>query len=194
MTLRQRLLRRLYPLIMLFQKRRGGHVLVNNVHASPSESFYALKVHRNDGSVLPMDVYRNRKVLVVNTASDCGYTAQYRELQALYDQFADKLAIIAFPSNEFKAQEKGSDSEIAEFCKRNYGVSFPIALKSGVKKGSNQNEVFEWLTCKDKNGWNVQEPEWNFSKYLINEQGLLTHYFGSGVSPLSDTIIKQIKA
>lgn len=128
--------------------------------------------------------------MIVNTASNCGYTNQYAELQNLYEHFKEKLIIIAFPANDFKEQEKGSNEEIAQFCQMNYGITFPLAKKSKVLKSADQNKVFEWLTHKELNGWNEQEPTWNFSKYLIDEKGHLTHYFDPAVSPLS----KEVKA
>lgn len=135
---------------------------------------------------------KGKKVLIVNTASNCGYTHQYAELQELYRSHSDTLTIIGFPSNNFREQEKGSDEEIATFCQVNYGVTFPLAKKSDVLKGEGQNKVFEWLTNKQLNGWNEQEPSWNFSKYLINEQGLLTHYFDPAVSPLSTEVRQAV--
>src|SRR5947209_13873876 len=173
MTMRQKILAMFYPLLMFFQKHRKGQVHSNAEKTVPLESFYELKLTLNDGTLLPVSHFKGRKVLIVNTASDCGYTAQYGELQKLYGQMAGRLEIIAFPSNEFKEQEKGSDEGIATFCRNLYGVHFPIAKKSNVKKSSVQNEVFQWLTRKEKNGWNDQEPQWNFSKYLVNEQGIL---------------------
>jgi len=136
--------------------------------------------------------YKVKKVLIVNTASDCGYTAQYAELQSLYTQFGDRLIILGFPCNQFKEQEKGSDQDIASFCQVNYGVTFPLFQKSDVKKGLNQHPVYQWLTDSAKNGWNTQEPVWNFSKYLLDEEGRLTHYIDPSVSPLDPRLIKAI--
>ena len=131
--------------------------------------------------------------MLVNTASNCGYTNQYEDLQKLYQQFNDQLEIIAFPANDFKEQEKGSDNDIAQFCQVNFGVTFPLAKKSVVIKSGDQNNIFKWLTDKSKNGWNEQPPVWNFSKYLVNEQGSLTHYFDPSVSPLSEDVLKAVK-
>jgi len=100
--------------------------------------------------------------------------------------------IIGFPANDFKEQEKGSDEEIAQFCKLNYGVDFPLAKKGTVIKGNNQQRVFQWLSDKSKNGWNDKQPSWNFSKYLINEQGILMNYFDPAISPLSGEVKKAI--
>jgi len=132
-------------------------------------------------------------VLIVNTASNCGYTNQYQELQKLYDQYKEKLIVLAFPSNDFKEQEKGNDEEIAAFCQVNFGVSFPLAKKTVVVKAPDQNKVYEWLTRKELNGWNDQQPTWNFSKYLIDEKGQLSHYFDPAVSPLSEDVVQAIK-
>ena len=131
-------------------------------------------------------------MLLVNTASDCGYTGQYDELQKLYEEYQNKLIVIGFPANDFKEQEKGSDEEIAQFCKINYGVTFPLIKKSSVIKGNSQNEVYQWLSNKNLNGWNDQQPTWNFSKYLINEEGALTNYFAPFISPLSKDVIAAI--
>ena len=100
--------------------------------------------------------------------------------------------VLGFPANDFKEQEKGTDDEIETFCKVNFGVTFPLMKKSIVIKGTGQNEVFQWLTDAGKNGWNNQAPTWNFSKYLVNEEGVLTHYFDTSVSPLSPEVINAI--
>ncbi len=131
--------------------------------------------------------------MFVNTASDCGYTGQYEELKKLDEQAGNKVKIIAFPANDFKEQEKGTDEEIQQFCFINFGVDFPLAKKSVVIKSPQQNKVYQWLTNKNKNGWNEQQPRWNFSKYLVNENGALTHYFDATISPLSVEIMKSIK-
>jgi len=130
--------------------------------------------------------------LLVNTASDCGYTNQYDDLQKLYEENKDKLVIIGFPANDFKEQEKGSDEEIAQFCKLNFGVSFPLMKKSTVIKSPQQNTIFQWLTDSTKNGWNNKPPRWNFTKYLVNEEGMLTDYFGSSIPPMSKDVIDAI--
>jgi glutathione peroxidase len=134
---------------------------------------------------------KGKKVLLVNTASDCGYTNQYADLQKLFEKNSDRLIILGFPANDFKEQEKGTDEQIAQFCQINFGVTFPLAKKSSVK-GDHKNEIFKWLSEKNKNGWNSKQPSWNFSKYLVNEQGQLTHYFDPAVSPLSDEVIEAI--
>lgn len=161
----------------------------DNIGSMP---FHELSVILNNGTLLPFENLKGRKALIVNTASNCGYTSQYSDLQELYEKKKEKLIILAFPSNDFKEQEKGTDEEIAQFCQLNFGVSFPIAKKSIVISNPGQDKVFQWLTCKEQNGWNDQQPTWNFSKYLINEKGRLTHYFGPAVSPMDPEVIKAI--
>ena len=191
MTGKQWLLKRFYPLLMKLNKNKAI-LLTNDNRPVSSQSFYHLKATLNNGEELSFETLHNKKVLIVNTASDCGYTAQYETLQQLYEQYGTRLNIIAFPANDFGMQEKGSDDAIASFCKINYGITFPIAQKSTVIKSAEQNSVFQWLTDKKLNGWNDQPPQWNFTKYLINEEGILTHYFDSAVSPLSKEVIAAI--
>lgn len=163
-------------------------------NVTPPVSVYELSILLNDGALFPFESLKGRKILIVNTASDCGYTNQYADLQELYESQKEQLQIIAFPSNDFKEQEKGTDEEIAQFCQLNFGVSFPITKKSVVINSSNQNKIFQWLTQKEQNGWNEQQPTWNFSKYLINEKGFLTHYFGPAMSPLDPEVIKAVNS
>ena len=171
---------------------KGTKKLVN-AKADPSVSFYTLHSKSIDGADFDFNTLKGKKVLLVNTASDCGYTNQYADLEELYNRYKDKLLIIAFPANDFKEQEKGDDAEIASFCKKNYGVTFPLMTKSSVVKGPGQNPVFTWLSDQTKNGWNDQQPSWNFSKYLVDENGRLTGYYGSSVEPLSDELLNAIK-
>ncbi len=195
MTIRQALLKFLYPLLMRMAKigQKGG-IYENKQNIHPPIPFYELKAELNDGQALSFATLKGKKVLVVNTASDCGFTGQYEELQKLWEQHQKKLIILGFPADDFKGQEKGSDQEIAQFCQRNYGVTFPLMKKSQVIKGSEQHSVFRWLTDASKNGWNNQAPHWNFNKYMINEKGMLTHCFGSAVSPQSHEIVSVIQA
>ena len=113
-------------------------------------------------------------------------------MQKLADDQKDKLLVIGFPANDFKEQEKGTDEEIAQFCKMNFGVSFPLAKKSVVIRSAQQNPVYQWLTDSTRNGWNKKPPTWNFTKYLVNEEGKLTHYFGPSVSPLSKDVLDAV--
>jgi glutathione peroxidase len=164
-------------------------MLRNDEKKKPYTSFYNLRAIANNGALINFDQLKGKKVLLVNTASDCGYTGQYEELQKLYEQYQNKLIVLGFPANDFKEQEKGNDEEIAQFCKINYGVTFPLIKKSSVIKGNNQNEVYQWLSNKNLNGWNDQQPTWNFTKYLVNEEGVLINYFAPAVSPLSKDLI-----
>ncbi|MDP4265254.1 MAG: glutathione peroxidase [Bacteroidota bacterium] len=195
MTYRQKVLKAVYPAFMWYNKVTGkkSKVMSNNKPVSPPLSFYDLSAELNDGSRLKFDSVKGKKILIVNTASNCGYTNQYEDLEKLYEKYEGKLLIIGFPANDFKEQEKGTDEEIAKFCKLNYGVAFPLAKKSTVVKAAGQNEVFKWLTDAGRNGWNNQQPTWNFSKYLVDENGRLINYFDPAVSPMSDEVIKAIE-
>jgi len=194
MTIRQRILKAVYPAFMWYTKLRGKNVTqLTNEIKPPPVSFYSLKTIANNGKEVDFSQYKGKKILLVNTASDCGYTDQYDALQKLYEENNDSLIILGFPANDFKEQEKGTDEEIAQFCKLNYGVTFPLMKKSSVKKGAEQNPVFRWLTDPALNGWNTKPPSWNFGKYLVNEEGILTNYFGSSVSPASAEVLNAIK-
>jgi glutathione peroxidase len=189
MTYRQKVLKAIYPAFMWITRLTGRNTeKLANKDKTPAVSFYTLKAVLNNGESLDFASLKGKKVLLVNTASDCGYTHQYEDLQALSEEYGQKLLVIGFPANDFKEQEKGTDEEIATFCKRNYGVSFPLVQKSVVISSVNQHPVFQWLSDPAKNGWNNKMPSWNFSKYLVNEKGLLTHYFDPSVSPVSDTV------
>lgn len=194
MNVKQKILKYLYPVIMRLSKSAGGKgkVIKNEKKVTPQTPFYSLKAVHNSGKEFDFSQYKGKKVLLVNTASDCGYTGQFDELQKLHEKLQDKIAIVGFPANDFKEQEKGNDHEISEFCRLNYGVTFPLSQKTQVIKGANQNPVYEWLTNSRKNGWNSFQPEWNFSKYLIDENGNLTHYFGPAVSPLDEAFMKEV--
>ena len=189
-TMRQKILKAFYPLLTGITKLTGKNSKAHlaDTRVEPPVPFYSMSVHLNNGKQLPLDSLKGKKVLLVNTASDCGYTAQYDALQKLYELNKEKLVVIGFPANDFKEQEKGSDEEIAEFCKVNYGVTFPLAAKSTVKKGHDQNEIFRWLSDSSKNGWNKHAPIWNFSKYLVSEKGELIGYFEPSVSPTGKEI------
>jgi glutathione peroxidase len=195
MTIRQRVLKAVYPAFAWWGRVAGKNskIFSNDSLLSPPQSLYDLSVTMNNGQVMPLAAYKGKKILMVNTASNCGYTDQYDELQKLFEEYKDKLVVIGFPANDFKEQEKGTDEDIAKFCKLNYGVNFPLAKKSSVKPGPEQNPVYQWLTDKTKNGWTNKKPSWNFSKYLVNEQGILINYFDPAISPASNEIINCIK-
>jgi glutathione peroxidase len=194
MTYRQKFLKAFYPAMMWFAKLGGANTkALANEKAKPAVSFYTLQDTAIDGKPFNFETLKGKKIILVNTASDCGYTDQYDDLQKLYEANKDKLVIIGFPANDFKQQEKGDNTAIAEFCRQNFGVTFPLMQKSSVLKTSNQSKIFKWLTDASLNGWNNEPPSWNFCKYIVDESGRLTHYFGSTISPLSKEISATIK-
>ena len=194
MTIRQRIMKFLYPLLMKLTKATGKNSKVlHNTNDQPMTSIYDLNVQLNNGKELNLGQYKGKKILLVNTASNCGYTNQYDDLQALYKKFSGNLEIIGFPANDFHEQEKGTDEEIAQFCTINFGVTFPLVKKSVVVPAPDQHPVYQWLTNKEENGWNEQAPTWNFSKYLLDEHGNLTDYFDPSVSPLSKEVVAAVE-
>ena len=151
-------------------------------------SIYDFKVKSLDGSTIDLAQFKGKKILIVNTASECGYTPQYAELQKLYDTYGSKLAVIGFPANNFGGQEPGSNSEIASFCKKNYGVTFPMAEKVSVK-GDDAHPLFQYLAGEAKK-LGAEDPviKWNFTKFLIDENGRLIKVYPSKVKPMSEEI------
>jgi glutathione peroxidase len=194
MTYKQRFLQLLYPLVTRIGALTGKGNKILQSHKPALTSFYSLKAVLNNGSLLEFASLKNKKVLIVNTASDCGYTNQYEALQALQEKFKENLVLLGFPSNDFAGQEKGSDEAIAAFCKVNFGVSFPLFKKTTVLKKEGQHEVYQWLAEERKNGWNEQAPSWNFCKYLIDENGNLTHYFESAIDPMGKEVIQAVES
>lgn len=159
----------------------------------PSDnSIHRFKVKSIEGKTIDFSSFKGKKILVVNTASKCGYTPQYEALQQVYTTYKDKLVIVGFPANNFGGQEPGSDGEIQDFCKARYGVSFPLASKVSVK-GTDMAPIYKWLTSKAENGVLDAEIKWNFGKFLLDEQGKLIQYFPSNVKPDSEEILKYIK-
>jgi glutathione peroxidase len=154
-----------------------------------SKSFYALSAEDINGEVISMNTYKGKKVLVVNVASRCGYTPQYKGLQNLYDTYGDSLVVLGFPSNDFMWQEPGSNTEIKKFCKTNYGVTFPMFSKIHVK-GRKQHPIYDWLSDSKLNGWNDDSPSWNFNKYLLDENGAIIELYGADVKPLDTRITR----
>ncbi len=153
----------LFALLMIFTASAG--------------SVYDFKMSSIDGKTIDFSAYKGKTLLIVNTASKCGYTPQYEELQKLHDQFGGKVTILGFPANNFGGQEPGSNMEIAEFCQKNYGVTFQMFEKISVK-GEDQHALYAWL--KEKTG---QEPGWNFCKFLVKPDGTV-QFFSSNVKPL----------
>jgi len=168
-------------------KAKTKNIILNTNNIAPKKSFYELEAISLDGKKISFDQYKNKKILIVNVASKCGYTYQYEGLQKLQDIYQDKVIVLGFPANDFFNQESGSNEEIEEFCEINYGITFPMFEKT-TTKGKKQSPIYQWLTNKDFNGWNAQRPTWNFCKYLVNEQGKLVGFFDSKVKPLSEEI------
>jgi glutathione peroxidase len=164
--------------------------LLLTLFLAPPKSAHDFKVKTIDGKVLALKKYKGKKILIVNTASKCGYTSQYEELQKLSQQYKDRVVVIGFPANNFKDQEPGSNLSIKEFCKKNYGVTFPLAEKVSVK-GDDMSELFKYLTSQNNPDF-TGEVKWNFEKFLIDENGKLIHRFRSKVKPLSPELTKYL--
>lgn len=156
-------------------------------------SFYNFKMKDINGKEVDFSSFKGKKLLLVNVASKCGYTKQYAQLQELYAKHGDKIVILGFPANNFGGQEPGSNEEIKEFCSTEYGVTFPMFEKISVK-GFDKHPLYRWLSDAKMNGWNNEEPSWNFCKYFINEKGELVKFFSSSVTPLDEQILKLISA
>lgn len=159
--------------------------------AKSKTSFYDLSTRSLEGKEINFSEFKGKKVLLVNVASKCGFTHQYADLQELYDKYSEQLVIIGFPANNFMKQEPGSNDDIAQFCERNYGVTFLMSEKISVA-GNDMHPVFQWLTDKELNGWNKVAPSWNFFKYLIDENGELQAVYSSRTSPLSEKLLTQL--
>ncbi len=183
----------LYPFVMRLSgimgrkkhKKNPGQII-------PPVSLYQLEAQLLNGDRFSFNAFKGKKILIVNTASNCGYTDQLNALNQLFEKKKDQLMIIAFPSNDFKEQEKGSNEEVAQFCTTFYQLKFPVAKKTVVSTSPQQHPLYAWLTNKELNGWNEQAPSWNFSKYLINEAGMLTDYFDPGFDPAGSEIALAI--
>ena len=152
-----------------------------------SKSIYDFKIKSLDGGIIDFSKYKGKKILIVNTASKCGFTPQYKALQALYLAHKDKLVIVGFPSDNFGGQEYQNDNDIKSFCEKNFGVTFPLTTRVDVK-GDNITPVFKFLTSKGENGDLDATISWNFNKFLLDENGKLVKYFDSRVTPDSPEI------
>ncbi len=151
------------------------------------QSIYEFKIPTIDGKVIDFSQYKGKKILIVNTASKCGYTPQYAELQKLSERYKDNVVVLGFPANNFLWQEPGSNEEIAGFCQKNYGVTFQMFEKISVK-GRDKASLYQWL--ENQSG---ELPSWNFCKYLIDENGKFVAFYSQKVNPLDDAIINKIK-
>jgi glutathione peroxidase len=155
-------------------------------------SIYDFKVAGLEGGTIDFSKFKGKKILIVNTASECGNTPQYADLEAMYEKYKDKLVIVGFPANDFGAQEPGSNAEIAQFCKKTYQVKFPMAAKISVK-GSEMAPIYHWLTEKKYNKYMDSDVKWNFQKYLINEKGELVAMFAHRTNPSSQEVTSAIE-
>jgi len=160
---------------------------------SQTTGFYDFKVKTLEGKDFDFSSLKGKKVMVVNTASKCGFTPQYKDLEALYEQYGQKLMIIGFPANNFANQEPGTASEIRQFCTANYGVTFPMMEKISVR-GDDMHPLYKWLTSKDKNGVMDSQVKWNFQKYLIDENGKLVDVVMTREKPGSDKVIAWLNS
>lgn len=150
-------------------------------------SIYDIALVDIQGRPVTLSAFKGKKMLIVNTASKCGYTGQYARLEELHRQRGQSLAVLGFPCNDFGAQEPGSEMEIKSFCQTNYGVTFPLFGKLHVT-GKEKHPLYKWLSDPAQNGWNAQEPTWNFCKYLLDEQGKLLRFMSPDIDPLDESI------
>ena len=157
-----------------------------------AKSIHSFKVEALDGSTIDFSKFKGKKILVVNTASECGFTPQYADLEKLYETYINKLVIVGFPANNFGGQEPGANHEIATFCQKNYGVTFPMAAKISVK-GGDIAPIYKFLTQKKENGVKDTEVKWNFTKILLDEKGHILDSFESKITPMSESITKYLK-
>lgn len=155
-------------------------------------SIHRFEVPALDGGTIKLADFKGKKILIVNTASACGYTPQYEVLEKLYNQYKDKLVVIGFPCNDFGGQEPGTSEEIRSFCKMNYGVTFPMAAKVSVK-GSSIAPIYSFLTQKSENGVLDARISWNFNKFLVDENGFVLRHYNSGTDPLDESITSLLQ-
>jgi glutathione peroxidase len=167
--------------------------LIMSMMPAEQQTIYQFKVKDIDGKTFDFATLKGKKIMIVNTASKCGLTPQYEQLEALYDKYKNKnFIIVGFPANDFMSQEPGSDKEIAQFCQLNYGVSFPMMSKISVK-GKDMHPVYHFLTEKAKNGLEDNKVEWNFQKYLIDEKGHLVRVVSPRILPNDQSIVAWIE-
>lgn len=168
-------------------------IMAISMGAIAQTSFYDFTVKDIDGNKFAFSQLKGKKVMVVNTASKCGFTPQYEDLEKLYKQYGgDNFVIIGFPANNFMKQEPGTNEEIKEFCSKNYGVSFPMMSKISVK-GDDMHPLYQWLTLKEKNGLEDSDVKWNFQKYLIGADGKLEKVIGTRTNPMDEEVVDWVK-
>jgi glutathione peroxidase len=161
-------------------------LFISSASMAQTDSFHSFKMASIDGEMIDFSKFKGKKVLVVNTASECGYTPQYEDLQALHEQFGGKVAVVGFPANNFGGQESGTNLQIAQFCKKNYGVTFQMFEKISVK-GNDRHALYAWL--EKESG---EAPSWNFCKYLIDENGKVIKFFPSAVNPMDEQVTELL--
>jgi len=171
----------------------SGTVIKATANAgNPTISIYEININTITGEPLRLSTFRGKAMLLVNTASACGYTGQYADLRKLQEMYNEKLIVIGFPSNDFGKQEPGTHEEIRNFCTENFNITFPLTEKIHVA-GENRHPVYQWLTTSELNGWNNHQPGWNFCKYLIDGQGRLKGFYSEKVNPLDSTILNDLE-
>jgi glutathione peroxidase len=176
------------------QAQNKQEVEKNKTEVMTKQNIYSFKVEDIDGNTFDFSTLKGKKIMVVNTASKCGLTPQYKDLQALYEKYgSDNFVIVGFPANDFMKQEPGTNEEIGAFCEKNYGVTFPMMSKISVK-GKEMHPIYHFLTEKSQNGLEDSDVEWNFQKYLINENGELEKVISPRTNPMDDEIVNWLKA
>jgi glutathione peroxidase len=184
--------------LMLFSLISGIFADKKEIKVRPEEtveakgSLYDFKMESLIGNdKIDFSRYKGKKVILINVASECGFTKQYADWQAFHQKYGKDIVVLGFPANNFGGQEPGSEEEIATFCQKNYGVTFQMFDKISVT-GKDQHPLYKWLSTKELNGWNDKAPTWNFCKYVVNEKGQLTHFFASAVKPTDAEFIKAV--
>ncbi|MEP7264269.1 MAG: glutathione peroxidase [Bacteroidota bacterium] len=177
-----------YRITMFFgsKKKVNSPSMINAI-----TSIYSIPVNDINGKQTDLHQYKGKKLLIVNVASECGYTPQYGDLEQLYTQHKDKLVVLGFPTNDFGGQEPGTESEIEQFCRSKYSIDFPLFSKITVI-GDDAHPLYKWLSDEKLNGWNNKAPSWNFCKYLVDENGNLLNYFSANVDPFEEDILNQL--
>lgn len=174
-----------------FSHQISSRTMSTETTAPATGTVYDFTVKSIDGKDVKLSQYKGKKLLIVNTASECGYTPQYKELEELSKKHADKVVVLGFPANNFGGQEPGTNEQISTFCERNYGVTFPLFSKISVK-GDDTAPLYKFLADKTKNGAVSNAPDWNFCKYLVDEQGHVVGFYPSKVKPMSDELVAAI--
>ena len=177
--------------VFIAAKPAAPFVMTETTTTAVPASVYDFTVKSIGGKDVKLSQYKGKKLLIVNTASECGYTPQYKELEELYKKHGDKVTVLGFPANNFGGQEPGTEAQIATFCEKNYGVTFPLFSKVSVK-GADTAPLFKFLADKTKNGAVSDAPSWNFCKYLVDEKGHVLKFYKSDVTPMSATLLADI--